>query len=65
MGKGIHLSDNNGIQDSNLKINDNSYLINVLKNYDFSNKIVTLEIYESLNEIRSSFDLINKLIKHS
>ena len=59
----IHLSDNDGLTDSNHKINKNSDLFNFLKQFDFSNKIVTLEVYNGLNDLNSSFRLLEKLIK--
>jgi sugar phosphate isomerase/epimerase len=60
----IHVSDNDGIEDSNQKINEKSNFTDTLCDIDYNGKIVTLEIYEGLKEIRSSYNLINSIIKN-
>jgi len=57
----IHLSDNNGLQDQNKPFVNNSSLFKKLKNYNFLNKNITLEIYDDLEKIISSYDLIKVL----
>ena len=56
----IHISDNNGLQDSNNPIGINSDIHKVLQNADLSGKIMTLEIYDSIeNILHSQNELLN------
>jgi len=58
----IHLSDNDGLSDTNNSLKKDGHLYNVLKNLSLENKIITLEIYRDLEEIRESHNLIEHLI---
>ena len=58
----IHISDNDGMTDSNAPLQKHSKLLDQLSNLDFSNKIITLEIYDSLPAISSSYELIQSII---
>jgi len=58
ISKYIHLSDNDGKSDSNQMIKEESELYHQLKHFDLQNKPVTLEIYESLEKIQNSYQLI-------
>jgi sugar phosphate isomerase/epimerase len=57
----IHISDNNGLEDQNRSFEENSSLFNLLKNIKFNNKIVTLEIFGSINKIKESYDNLLKV----
>ena len=58
----IHLSNNDGFSDSNQEITRNSRLYNILKNYSFKNKTITLEIYSNLDSIKRSYHLMEELL---
>jgi len=61
----LHLSDNNGLSDSNEYIKQDSSLLNLLKTSkdQICNKIITLEIYEDMTKIKKSYELIFDIIK--
>ena len=59
----IHLSDNNNLKDENNAITKDSELFKLLKNKNLKNKVMTLETYDGINKIKSSYDLIDSLIK--
>ena len=58
----IHLSDNNGERDLNWSIRENSIIHNHLCKKKLSNKIITLEVYEGIDNLKSSYDLLKKII---
>ena len=55
----IHISDNDGLSDSNKSLIKESEMFNILSKINYENKIITLEIYESLSMILKSYDLID------
>ena len=57
----IHVSDNDGVKDSNGSLKKDSDMFDNLVKIDWSDKIVTLEVYEKLNEISKSYNLVNTL----
>ena len=57
----IHISDNNSLEDQNKPIEYNSSLYKLIEDGIIKNKIVTLEIYDSLEKIKNSFDNIVKV----
>ena len=57
----IHISDNNGLIDQNKGLQKSSNLYNTLSQYSFKNKTVTIEVYESMEEIINTYNLINNL----
>tara|TARA_B110001450_G_C17545180_1_gene450262 strand:+ start:125 stop:967 length:843 start_codon:yes stop_codon:yes gene_type:complete len=57
----IHLSDNNGLIDQNKALLKTSDLYSTLSKYSFKNKIITLEVYGSINEVRRTYNLISNL----
>lgn len=59
--KYIHLSDNNGLEDQNNPIDEDSDLYSLLKKQDLTNKIITLEVYNTLDQVESTYKLIEKL----
>ena len=57
----IHLSDNDGKFDSNEPIERNSQLFEVLKQNDFKNKTITLEIKQEMNGLLKTYELLTNL----
>lgn len=57
----LHISDNNGLEDQNLAIKSDSEMYRLLKTSDIHDKEITLEVYEDINKIRSTYDLIQDL----
>ena len=58
----IHVSDNNGFEDQNLGLQRGSSLYEQLSQYSFANKTVTIEVYESMSEVISTYKLISELM---
>jgi len=59
----IHVSDNDGLSDQNRCLEKNSELMELLKKFDWRGKIITLEIYQPLESVQRSHDLIlNELV---
>jgi len=59
----IHLSDNNGLHDQNKHFSQKSIFLNKLKKYDFGDKVITLEIYDSLEKLKESHVLFENVVK--
>lgn len=57
----IHLSDNDGFHDSNNAISSNSEIFTLLKNHKLPNKVFSLEIYDGLEELKTTYQLLNNL----
>ena len=57
----IHISDNDGLHDQNKAFNSESDIIRILKKYNLSDKIITLEVYESSKKIKESFETIKQI----
>jgi len=57
----IHISDNNGLADTNSVLKESSELYKQLSQFDFSNKTITLEIYDGIEELRTSYKVVEKL----
>lgn len=57
----IHLSDNDGKRDTNNAIDSKSEILDILSQFDLNKYTITLETYSNLEEIRKSYDLIEKL----
>lgn len=57
----VHLSDNNGKKDSNKAITADSDIFKFLKTLKLIDKTITLEIYETTDQIKTSAELINKI----
>ena len=55
----IHVSDNDGLHDTNNDLKPNSELFDQLKNLIWTDKTVTLEVYEPLAEVAASVNTIN------
>jgi sugar phosphate isomerase/epimerase len=58
----LHLSDNNGKEDANEKLLENSEILKILQDQDINNKTITMEIYKDLNSIKESESLLKKII---
>jgi sugar phosphate isomerase/epimerase len=58
----IHISDNDGLHDLNNKLNRNSNLLQLLRKQDLSNKILTLEVYDDMDAIKESYQLLEEII---
>lgn len=58
----IHLSDNDGLSDSNKEILETSDVYEVLRKVNLKNKIFTLEVYTGLDKVKETYNLINNLI---
>lgn len=59
----LHLSDNCGLRDENRQITKDSDLFNILRTKNLNNKVMTLEVYESIDKIKSTYNLIQTLLK--
>ena len=60
----IHVSDNDGLHDTNQGIDPEGEIFELLGQIDLHDKIITLEIYESPDTILESLNLLNLLIKN-
>jgi sugar phosphate isomerase/epimerase len=58
----LHLSDNDGLSDSNLEITEESALYTALSRINFKNKSITLEIGDGIESGLRSYARIEKLI---
>jgi len=58
----LHLSGNDGLHDQNHGINQDMEVIQFLEHCDLTGKTFTLEVYNGLDSIRSSFEKIEILI---
>lgn len=57
----IHISDNDSFADQNKPLFEHSVLHNMLSKHSFKDKLVTLEVYDSVENIKKTYDLIDKL----
>jgi sugar phosphate isomerase/epimerase len=55
----IHLSDNDALHDQNLGLFNNGTLVEKVKNLDWNNKTITLEVYEGLEVLKETFNVIS------
>ncbi|MCD4729168.1 MAG: TIM barrel protein [Bacteroidales bacterium] len=58
----IHLSNNDGSHDTNQAISSNSDIYNFLKKENLTGKTFSLEIYNNLDDLRNTYQLITKLL---
>ena len=59
----IHLSENDGLHDQNGGFTEDNHLFKIVSRYNFSEKIVTLEIYDDLEALKESFIMISAIMK--
>lgn len=57
----IHISDNDGLTDSNKELDSQSDLARLLHNHNLSGKTLTLEVYTGPDKLRSSFETVQSL----
>jgi len=57
----VHISDNDSFADQNKPLFEHSELHNMLSKHSFKDKLVTLEVYDSIENIKKTYDLIDKL----
>jgi endonuclease IV len=55
----IHISDNDGFHDLNNQLDQSSSLISMLRNCDTHGKEFTLEIYDNMNAIQKSYEILS------
>lgn len=58
----LHLSDNDGLSDTGGGIEKKSEIAALLENHDLSDKVITLEVKDSLESVRKTFELVSSLI---
>lgn len=56
----IHVSDNDGRTDSNMSIDKNSEMWDIVRHLPLKGKTITLEVHAPLNQIRSSYQLFSQ-----
>ena len=59
----IHISENDGLHDKNMRIDGSSKLIIELKKYNMKNRVITLEVYDGIDNIMESYKLVYKELK--
>jgi sugar phosphate isomerase/epimerase len=57
----VHISDNDGLSDSNKEFSAQSSFFQVLKEQDLRGKTFTIEVYEGLAAVRRCYDLLEAL----
>lgn len=57
----IHISDNNGLEDSNQVLTEGSELYEQLKSIWVKNKTITIEVYSGMDDIKTTYNLLHKL----
>ena len=58
----IHISDNDALHDINNKLEINSNLVKLLKQQNLKNKDFTLEIYDNMNNIKETYEILEDII---
>jgi sugar phosphate isomerase/epimerase len=58
----IHVSDNDGFHDLNNQLSKSSSLLSMLKQSDTKNKDFTLEIYDGMNAIKKSYEVLSEVV---
>jgi len=61
----LHISENNGKHDQNLALNENSDLVRILKGYNLNDKTITLEVYNGIEAVVQSIDVLASIIDRS
>ncbi|MBT3784218.1 sugar phosphate isomerase/epimerase [bacterium] len=56
----LHLSDNDGLHDTNGPLNRNSEMFALLKQHGLKGKTCTLEVYGEIQDLRFSYDLVRE-----
>ena len=58
----IHVSNNDGFHDLNDELTKESVLLIMLERSDTKNKDFTLEVYDGMDSIKSSYDLLSRVV---
>ena len=58
----IHISDNDALHDLNYKLENNSDLVKLLKQQDLKDKDFTLEIYDKMDNIKDTYNILKEVI---
>ena len=58
----IHISDNDGLHDLNSELLKSSKLFSMLSNSDTENKDFTLEVYDGMDAIKRSHEVLSKAL---
>tara|TARA_B100000953_G_C17992396_1_gene412502 strand:- start:187 stop:1038 length:852 start_codon:yes stop_codon:yes gene_type:complete len=58
----IHISDNDGFHDLNNQLTRSSSLLSMLKQSNTSKKDFTLEIYDGMDAIKNSYDILSEVV---
>jgi sugar phosphate isomerase/epimerase len=58
----IHVSNNNGLSDQNKGFIKGSKLLRYISRLNFTGKIVVLEIYNDIQEVKESFNIISDIV---
>lgn len=61
----LHISENNGKHDQNLEFNKKSNLVRILRMYNLKDKTITIEIYNKIESIAQSRDILSSIIDGS
>jgi sugar phosphate isomerase/epimerase len=61
----LHISENNGKQDQNMALDLESDMISILKEWDIKEKTITLEIYNDMETIIRSRNILDSIIDES
>lgn len=59
----VHISDNDSLHDLNNTLKQDSNLIALLQKQDLKNKDFTLEVYDSIDKIKQSYQILQELIQ--
>jgi sugar phosphate isomerase/epimerase len=58
----IHISDNDSLNDINSKLDQNSDIIKLINKENIKDKIFTLEIYDGIEAVKSSYNILEGLL---
>jgi len=58
----IHISDNDGFHDLNNMLTKKSNFLSILSEHDNSNKDFTLEVYDGMESIKKSYDILSEVV---
>mgnify|MGYP006144520133 FL=1 len=59
----IHVSDNDGFHDLNNELLKSSSMFSMLRESDTKNKDFTLEVYEEMDAIKSSYEVLSEAVQ--
>ena len=59
----VHVSDNDGFHDQNKKLEYDSNILNCLKGFDFQDGTLVIEVYEDLELVKSSFEILQNYLR--